>query len=389
MAFPSTVTGAWPNHLNSTAGIFVNGSNLYVFTSAPSTLDLTANKSTDGGDTWSAVGTSPGLSSVFNVIQNGTSTYAAGFINSAVRIVPFDMTTDTWGTSITGGPTINQNVAATTPVYFCLRSDGTYVMTYQGSTESVMGTAYRRVKIHYYNGSWNGPYDLVGSANSPPANTLPGTQAHHDLRFGLLGSSDRFHCFYTSSAGSSLLHRPFLSGNTFATANNSGSGTIDLGNYAAGIVLAYVDGSDTKLVIPCRHSFTLDLQVFRATSADTLSWSTQTVSTTQPEITTSNPAASVAVGTTVHLFFVNDADVDIYRDNDQGSGTWQADVEWKDAVTCGGINARTFTYSGTDYIGVLYRDSSVVKFDRYQLSSAATSSPFFHRSARFVRLIRR
>jgi hypothetical protein len=404
MPFPNNVGNSdvkWSALINVKHGPFVVGSALYVVFPDKTNNKIEVWKSTDGGETWTEQDSAGEPSMTANVI--GKTIYGctlvsgifyigysdSGLGNAAIK--QFDTSTDLWGTRLDMGATGAATGVTAGPLqlYIITRSDGTHVGLHNGATETVMGTAYRRIKARYYNGTtWNGPYDVIGSANSPIANTLPGTQTHYDVRSIVLGASDRVHLFFTYSGGG-LSQRTFLSGNTFANQQIANGGSSTIGVYAVGIPLTH---GSTTLLVPFYRTATSDLSLIEAASADVPTWTLEQISATtvsNPEFTAANPGALAINGTTIHAFWPDDTTQDIYQDNDQGTNTWQTDVEWKDAVTCNGINIETFTYSGTTYVGVLYDDGGTVKFDRYQLSSAATSSPFFHRSARFVRRIRR
>jgi hypothetical protein len=376
MALPATISAglSWPDHKNSRVGPFEAGSALYAVLVDKTNNHIECWKSTDGGDTWAEqdAANHPSSSTTANyksvtVHQSGTALVC--FIpkgSTSIEIREFSTSSDTWGSAITGptitlGAATHTNPAATPPrVLGAKRSDGSYVVVYNGATQSVMGTAYDRAKVHIRSsgGTWSGPFDLAGSPNSPIDNTLPGTQVYYHPLAVVPDASDRAHIIYKEATSGALKSRTLLSGGTFTTAQ-----TIDGGAYtdtSAGGGPALVG---TEIVYPYLQNSTT-LGVGRATAADTPSWSTQAVSattTSNPKLSGVNTGAVAGDGSTAHAFWPDFSTSDIWRDSDGGSGTWGTDTEWKDAVTCNAICVGAIGVG----IGVLYDDGGTVKYDRH------------------------
>lgn len=390
MALPFSFSSElqWSDH-RAHQHLGVNGSDLYAILRDNTNNTLEAWRSTDGGDTWSeqdsanhpATSATSGMKHQ-HVVASGSTLYIAYTPSgsSRMQITAFSMSSNTWQARQDSGiaPDVANNVSGTGPRLFTRRSDGSFVVLHQGTPEKVMGTEYRRAKVFYYaSGAWNGPYDVQGSANSPIADTLPGHEYHYDVRSIVLGAGDRVHLTYSNTNVGNLFHRILKSDNTFLTQEGV---QLSLGSaaYSVGVPMAYADGDNTKLFYPFVGATSQPLMAGRTTSADTLSWTEETISattTSDPEYTTAPPGAAAADGTTIHTFWADDTTQDIYRDSDGGSGSWGTDTEWKDAVTCNGMNAVYFEYAGTKYVGVLYDNALTVTFDRYSLGALVTA-PF-------------
>lgn len=386
MALPATIGDSdvrWPDYCISYIGPFVNGTDLYACLVDKTNNQIEVWRSTDGGDTWSEQDSAnkPSCSAVDGrrtcyAVQSGAAFFVAYPSNSAdaTNIKPFSMSTNVWGTAITAGPVIQATAApnGTFPLLYAIRSDKSHVIFYNGATQSVMGTAYTRIKIHYYNGAWNGPFDVVGSANSPLANTLPGTQIDYSARTAVLGASDRVHLFWTASTSGSLFQRSLLSGNTFASfqpvVDEAQLLVGQLNKYTCGTPTSYVQGSDTNLVIPFQVTtgpFSIGLAINRAASADQPSWGPQSISDSGhgPNSASGNMSA-VLDDTTVYAFWGSNNI--IYFDDDGGFGVFGTDEAWKSSIGPSGISLSRY-FSSADYIGVLYNDSGTVKFDRFRI----------------------
>lgn len=370
MTLPATISAtlSWPAYRGE-VGPFEIGGNLYAVLHVLSSSTVQVWKSTDGGNTWGEQDAAhhPTYSSTsFFATTSGTTIYIAYIATGMViRVIPFDTSTDLWGTATSDGPVANLMFTGShRPVPMARRSDGSYVVLYHGSTESVMGSSYTRVKYaRYSGGSWTSNVDVAGT----------GGQVNYDVRTVVLGSSDRVHLIWSDATNSDLKHRSLTSGNTLNGIQDIDT-SVTIGAHSVGLPLAYVDGANTKMVIPYVDS-TSELRAARTTSADSPTWSiTEAISatsTSNPEHANANCGAVAADGTTIYAFWPDDTTQDMYYDQDAGSGSWGTDTEWKDAITCNGISIGKVTGG----IGVLYDDGGTVKYDIFPISSAATSMP--------------
>lgn len=367
MALPFSFSSElkWSDHLNMAHGPFQNGSNLYAVL-----LDKTANslevwKSTDSGNSWaeqdaankkaiSATATAKSCS----VVQDGTTLHIAWIAATAtIAVVPFSMATDTYGTVAGGGPAITTS-AAGYPFSLVVRSDGDYIVFHNGATQNIMGTPYRRVYYSRYEGAaWTNNTNVGGVDAQFSQNALTAS----------FGSSDRAH-FVWMDGGTGLMHRALTSANALQTTQAITTDISLAQLYPVG--LPFLNGSE--VIFPWLDAAG-DLNLARATSADAPSWGITEAATTtnDPEYTNANPAALAVSGTYIYAFWPNDADQDIYYDNDAGSGAWGTDTEWKDAITCGGINARAITGG----IGILYDDGGTVKYDFFSVTTTFAPPP--------------
>jgi hypothetical protein len=372
MPLPATIDASlsWSDYKGSQHGPFENGSNLYVVLLDNTAVQVEVWKSTDGGNTWAEQDSAnkPTVVSDANhknlyAIKEGTNLYicrrnstGSGF---SVFVTPFSLSTDTWqsGTGI-GSLFIGSHVATASPTFLARRSDGDYVVLYNGATEGIMGTQYRRVNYARHEGStWTTQVSVAGT----------GAQIHYDARGILLGSSDRTHLFWTDANNADLKHRTLTSANALQTIQDIDTAMLSQAAYSVGLPVL----NGTEIILPFLNELTNTvLAVARGTSADTPTWSVQNVSTIAnvPEQLNANPGAVAVDGSTVYVFWPNDADQDIYQDNDAGTGTWGTDTEWKDAITCNGININKI--SGA--IAVLYDDGGTVKYDKLALTGDQT-----------------
>jgi hypothetical protein len=370
MALPATVTTAagWSDGENSFIGPIEHGSALYCALHDKTNNHAEVWKSSDGGNTWAEQDAANHPSAATTNGRRSLSVRKAA-VNSAgsaadVLVVgynpndkslwrEFNLSSDTWGTvGVSGGGSQGLNGAglAGPLVDVIRRSDGTTVIVATGNTESIMGTPYQRVRIDRWSGTTWQAGVIIGDT----------VATNHNAGTVVLGASDRIHIIYRISNSTTLLHATFTSGNSLQTAQNIDT-TVSAGNWFVG--LGVLDG--TTIRVPYVDS-TGDLVEASTTSADTPTWSTFTTitSTNDPETANSNPAALAMDSSTVHRFWVNDADQDIYSDTSV-AGT---DAEWKDAVTCQGISIAKVTGG----IGVLYDDGGTVKYDLFAISSGTT-----------------
>jgi hypothetical protein len=367
MTLPATVDASlsWPDWKNTHCGPFEVGGSKYIVGVDKTQNKIKVLKSTDGGHTWSEqdaankpfTGTASNFKSA-TARLDGTSivVFHCGVSSTTPQITKFATATDTWGASSATGAQTVQDVTGKAPLAIACRGANDYVVAYNSATESIMGTAYRRISVRpYVSGAW-GTAIVVES----------GVQQNQDLIGLVVGSNGRTHIFWRNQTGNTLRHRPFLSGNTLGTAGDIDASINAVSNiYAGGISVSYVDGANTKVVVPYVDAGA-ELNVGRFTSADAPSFTTQVVTAVtdnKPSASSCNPGVAVANGTIVYVLWADGPFGDIWYDNDAGTGTWGTDVEHNATTNVDGINAEKIT----DAIGILYDDNGVIKYDEYSL----------------------
>lgn len=357
-------------------------------------IDKTNNKiriykSLDGGATWSEISasvapscsTTSGLKSVSIqetqsslyepalVVASNTGTVDATF--STHRITPGIVSND-WGSESGGSLSfLNADVAGNTPRGFGRRVGSDKLIACQGNTETVMGQARRRVKMKQFYGSTI-LADVVGSANSPIAGTLPGTATHYDLRFALMDLEDRFHIFYSNSDDNNIQHRVLNADDTFSTINTIGSTPAVCSNtsaYPIGLGCNYYKNNEWRIAIMYLDSTSGTIKVAHCKAADSAtasSWTIEQISTDTPEVTTSNlgflSADSQQSGQLIAVYVKSDDT--IWRTQDQGNGNWTAPVQVRSGQSVQGIAG----YLTARNLNFMYLDTTPtpdeLKFDR-------------------------
>lgn len=361
-------SSTWTVVANTDWQFRINGGDqdcIYVFgiTTGPR---LTAFRSDDEGDTWSRRDSTIALDQSVSGYRKGggiDGEIIVGFASNMADVdgnhpsyLRYDLQ---WGRfdrnlNDTPGGIVANGVAGTPHIHGASRSDQDVINFYNSTTERIMGTDYRRVVYGRLEGSTITGQISVGGT---------GVQQHHDARAIVRGSSDRIHFFWTDTANGDLKHRSLTSGNTLNGIQDIDT-NVNVGSYSVGLPTVYDDGVDVKIVVPYVDS-TNELRAARAISADSPTWditeAISATSTSNPEVTASNPGAVSADGAEVFAFWPDDSTQDIWRDRDLGAGSWGADVEWKDAVTCNAISINVIE----NEVGVVYRDGTTVKFDLF------------------------
>lgn len=366
----------------------------YVFARDNSANKVRCYKSTDN-ETWTEQDSTnaPAITSTANL----KSFYAVQFgnlvsvfiITSSTRldIFNYNTTTDTWGSSAfnTTAPTFSVSVATVAPMIGAFRSPdypagGTvlsdYLFANNGATETVMGAPRRRIKLSrrlISDGTWNTPYDIVGSGFTPDA-TLPGTAVDYDLRAAFVDMTGRFHIFWTQSDDSSIHHRQFVYSNVFGTNHVLGTTPAVISNTAAypiGQPVSFFRGGSWRMALPYVDAGVLKLMKATAGAADTpASWTGFTIAAATVETGTSNPAALVADnenGGRLFAFFVR-SDGKLYYAHDQGTDTWIAEQEFRPGTkTVAGLSVQALS----DAVALAYFDTSptpdAIKYDQIEV----------------------
>lgn len=275
------------------------------------------------------------------------------------------------GTTVSFG-TLNTNVSGSAPYFGGRRADGTAVLAAQGATETVMGTARRRIKLSFYNGtSWSSLFDVAGSANTPDA-TLPGDAVHYDLRWAGLDPNGDFHVVYSKSDTSTLQYRKFTAANVFNTINTlNGAVASATVNYPVGLGTFLYKSPDWYVAIPYVDNTSNTLKEARAktTISETSSnWTITQIVAASAETSGSNPAVLIAdnmQGGKVICVYVVPTTKGLRMTHDSGSSTWVPATDWRGATqVCGGISA-LYTEDG---VGFVYSEEGTspdeIRFDR-------------------------
>lgn len=389
-AFGSS-TWSYPGTVDIIRGVlYVEHTNLWTVALDKTNNKIRIYKSTDGGATWSEISasvaplcsTGSGLKSI-HVVESQLSNYEPTLVAasntgtgpvdatfSAHRITP--NASNDWSSEGGGAlSALNADVAGNIPRGFGRRSNTDRLVAHQGLTETVMGSARRRLKIQKFAGS-NATYDVVGSANSPAANTLPGTATHYDLRLALLDMEDRFHVFYSTSDNNNVQHRVLNPDDTFATINQIGSTPAVCSNasaYAIGLGCNYYKNNEWRIAIMYLDSTSGTIKVAHCKAADSAtasSWTIEQISADTPEVTTSNlgclSADSQQSGQLIAIYVKSDGT--IWRTQDQGNGNWTAPVQIRSGQSVAAISA----FLTAQNLNFMYLDTSPtpdeLKFDR-------------------------
>lgn len=242
--------------------------------------------------------------------------------------------------------TFGTNVTGFAPIFGGRRADGTAVLVAQGATETVMGTARRRIKLAFYNGTtWSSLFDVVGSANTPDA-TLPGDANHHDVRWAGLDPNGDFHIVYSKSDTSTLQYRKFKVNNTFTTINTlNGAVASATANYPVGVATFLYKSPDWYVVVPYVDNSSNTLKEVRSkvTISETSSnWTITQIVNASAETSGSNPVVLMAdniQGGKVNCWRVKPTTKGLAYTHDSGTGTWITETDWRGATqVCGGIS---------------------------------------------------
>lgn len=368
----------------------------YVFAVDKSANKIRCYKTTDN-ETWTEQDSAnaPAVSSTANLKSCHTihfdSSIAVFIITSSTRldIFHYNTATDAWGSSVFNAtnPTFNVNASGVAPMVGLMRPVANYegttgladtFFTNNGATESVMGQPRRRVKISrrlISDGTWNTPYDVVGSGFTPDA-TLPGTAVDYDCRSAVVLGTGNVLVFWTQSDDSSIRLR-MLSGAgspQFQTTTIVGSPAAVITNTAAypmGHAVNFFKSPNWWVAFPYVDSGVLKVARAQAASVNAAgNWTLTTVTTATIEVTTSNPAVLVPDnenGGKLFVFFTK-TDGKLYYSHDQGTDTWVEAQEFRPGTkTIAGLSAQGLS----DALGVAYLDTSptpdAIKYDQAEV----------------------
>jgi hypothetical protein len=176
------------------------------------------------------------------------NTLHVGYLDTGnqINIKPFDLTTGTWGTNISGGPTPLENgsdpVTPSARKFGLVRlSGGNYVAAYRAN-ESVAASDYTRVYYATYNGT-------VWSSGTQVDTNNSGLARHSGFLGLALGASDRAHFVWFDLTWWSFLTRSLDSGGTLGDIQNTYSELLNTPyDNPVSPVLAYADACGNTVV---------------------------------------------------------------------------------------------------------------------------------------------
>lgn len=268
--------------------------------------------------------------------------------------------------------TFGSNVTGNAPIGGGRRTNGQSVLVAQGATETVMGSARRRIKLMYFDGSvYQGPYDVQGSTNTPNS-TLPADAVDYDLRWAGIDPNGDCHIVYSRSDSSTLQYRKFTSANAFATINTlNGAVGSATANYPVGQPAFYFQSPDWFIAIPYVDNTSNTLKVARCnvtTTTTSGNWVLTEIVAASAEVTASNPAVLIAdnaQGGKLFCLRVIPTTRGLRLTDDSGTNTWKPEVDWRGATQqVGGISA----FYIEDGIAFVYLEESTtpdeVRYDR-------------------------
>lgn len=286
----------------------------------------------------------------------------------------FDMSSDAWGTTneLIESPTDS----TTDDIISCsiaIRGTGDPIVTlYAGDTDRVMGTDYSRIDFNTRNGgTWSGPTLAFGAAAD---------EINYVGSSIITGTSDGLHFFCARSSDGFLLGRTLNSSDSLSTTINNGDAVSEELRVSGA---SFDDGGTQRVVQPYSDFTTREPKVWRMTesSGDVADVDVVVISTVNDVDTRFNTSlmGSATNGTTMHVMWAHDTDLDLYHDNantPQDTGDWGTDVEHRDAVTINRqISCNVYIRDTTIVLAMIYDDGGVVKYDEISLGAAAANSP--------------
>lgn len=247
----------------------------------------------------STIAPSGSVQGFHDVKQVGDVLHCTGLVSitgpsTVIKYVTFDMSTDTWS-SVTDVNTISSGSTAG-GIAIAVCGNGDIYIFHPVATETVMSAARNRISYSR---------KPSGSAWAAPVAFAPtGQAASYTTPAAVVGASDRVHCFYADTTNSIVRHRS-ISGTTMDTDAQVATAAVAPGN-------AVYDG--TLVHVNYRGSTASRGILSRGTSQANPTWSSTTISDTNPATYIRTSFRSAMYGTTVHNVFQDATNFDFLRD---------------------------------------------------------------------------
>lgn len=327
------ITTGWPSCVSGRFGPFRDGSgNLWLIAkpTGGSSNYPTAYKSTDDGATWntSYSETNPDASlykTADSLYDGNDAIYVACIGTQNLGVFKFTISTHTWSEVYTSG-TRPIPYAGTWPVFLARRSDGNFVVAYQGSANA-MGQPYRRV--YYALLSSTGVWSAIGTE----VETFSKGN-NYDLKEMILGAGDRIHFFFGRST--TLFLRTLTSSNNWTEAEQGMGALLVASDY----IKVIWDAILTKIIYGLNPDVGDAWKVCRAPSQNTGPvWTIDTNSVGYSEPASSPPALVYEpINNKLYVFYRDSVSDDLYQ-NSTDSTTWDTGAAaQQDAGTIAGIS---------------------------------------------------
>lgn len=297
-----------------------------------------------------------------------------GVNNRGVRYHQFDTSSDTW--SVDNEVIESTMDAAQSWASISVRSDGDVFVTYNSSTDRVMGGDKERADGNQRtSGTWGGPFSLDA-----------GGDVHYGNPNCILGTNDSTHFMWLSTADTAndpptawtdTGARTVSSGDVLSTTQTNGadSGGVLLGSSN---ILSYDDGGTQRII----NIYGLDTSANMVRGTEDGGDDISSLNSTSPVFNDEPPNANGEVSThsltnlddVIHIIFANDVDLDVYTcsSTDDGS-TFSTRTEIIDAVTCNFISSAIYTRGVDTVLAYVYDDAGVQKYNEHVLISGATA----------------
>lgn len=358
----------------------ISQSGAFVFAVDTANNKARAYKTTNNGTTWTETGSAPDILTTSGMRSIGAQGSIQDLDASYVSLFTGGLNAGTYK-SITGSWTflaqkafgaLGTNASSTGPIGGGRRANGNLILVVQGATETVMGSARRRIKLAFWNGTtFSAEFDVAGSTNTPNS-TLPGTAVDFDLRWSIVDPNGDCHIIYSKSDTSTLQYRKFKADNTFTTISTlNGAVASATANYPVGQGTIYYQSPDFYLAIPYVDNTSNTLKVARCKTTITetsANWTLTEIVAASAEVGASNPAVLMAdngQGGKLFCWRVAPTTKGLKFTNDAASDIWAAETDWKGGgQTIGGISG----FYIEDGIALVYLEESTspdeLRYDR-------------------------
>lgn len=271
-------------------------------------------KSADQGATWAAMDNANRKEAAygwFNCWPVGSSIYVAyGDPGGALAVVAFNCSTDTWGTSDTGGPNWTDPLASL-GVSLCRRPTGAFLLVY-GALSGVPQIEVRAVT--WEPGGWGASFAVM---------TDDGAPAYDYRLLDAIISGSRVHVCGYYIGDYSLCHRSIAADDSLGSLQ-----TVDADWSAASYCLRAVARSNGEVVVPYLHQTpSAELRVARAISTQEPVWSLEDIATAAtPSTDYQEGLIALELAGALRVLWAYEPWDRVYE-NVYSSGAWQPQTE--------------------------------------------------------------
>lgn len=283
--------------------------------------------------------------------------------NASPYYARFSMATNTWvqgAVEVDSGA--NTTLGAAVSIVAGIGAADRIFVIYQGHRNKIMGTDYSKICYAYSDNdgvSWNNNNALHSS-----------TADFYRACSAVAGASNSVHVHF--HVGSTLYQYTIPAGLTPISTQTVTNAVPSAVNYPFGEAISFTRTS-LRAVVAKKNSANQPSTLDYVSSVTPAAGANRAINS---NVLTNTAITVAADGDTLHSLSVDDADGDLYHEDDGGSFNWAGTRTLAVAGTINKVSGNIYTRNGDVVFGYVYDDNGTVKYNEYLITAAPPTTDF-------------